>query len=279
VELSVGDLRIVASERNDTVVEVRPSNSSKRGDVNAAQQTRVEFADGRLLIKAPKGWRHFTLLGGRESVDVEIELPVGSQLRGEAAVAALRCTGRLGECRFKISAGNIHIARSGSVQLKTSVGDITVEQVAGDAELTTSSGALRVDSIDGTAVVRNSNGETWIGDVGGDLRANSANGKIVVDHARATVVAKTANGDIRIDEVARGAIRAETARGRVDIGVVDGVPAFLDLKTQFGNVRNNLDAAPQPEPDEDSVEVRARTSFGDITISRSLPGAANRRTS
>ena len=241
------------------------------------QQTRVEFGDGELSIRAPKGWRNFTPLGGRESVDVEIALPTGSQLRGGAAVAALRSTGRLGECRFKISAGNIRIAESGSAQLQTSVGDITVEHVAGDAELTTSSGALRVDRIDGAAVVKNSNGETSIGQVGGDLRVSSANGRIVVDRAWASVVAKTANGDIRIVGVERGAIRAETARGTVDIGVVDGVPAFLDLKTQFGNVRNSLAAASEPQPDEDSVEVRARTAFGDITISRAVAGEAKQK--
>jgi hypothetical protein len=276
VDLNVGELRIVATDRTDTVVEVRPSNSAKRGDTSAAQQTRVEFADGELSVRAPKGWRHFTPLNGRESVDVEIELPTGSQLRGQAAVAALRCTGRLGDCRFTASAGNVRIAECGSVQLKTSIGDISVEQVSGDAELTTSSGALRVDRIDGSAVIKNSNGETWVGDVGGDLRVSSANGRIVVGHARATVVAKTANGDIRLDEVARGAIRADTARGRVDIGVADGVPAFLDLQTGFGTVRNSLAASSEPQPDEDSVEVRARTAFGDITISRALGSEATK---
>src|SRR4029078_11437317 len=67
VEISVGDIRIVASERTDTTVEVRPTNSARKGDVTAAQQTQVLYADGRLLIKAPKGWRHFTPFGGRES--------------------------------------------------------------------------------------------------------------------------------------------------------------------------------------------------------------------
>src|SRR4029079_6136461 len=133
---------------------------------------------------------------------------------------------------------------------------------------TTSSGALRIDRIDGTAVVRNSNGDTRIGDVTGDLRATSANGNIVVDRARATVIAKTANGDIRLDEVAQGPILAETARGRVGIGIPDGVAAWLDLKTQFGRVANNLDEVGEPEPGADTVEVRARTAFGDITIHR-----------
>ena len=34
-------------------------------------------------------------------------------------------------------------------------------------------------------------------------------------------------------------------------------------------MRNDLDATGQPGPGEDAVEVRARTSFGDITIHRS----------
>ncbi|HKX70475.1 MAG TPA: hypothetical protein VJM75_04570, partial [Acidimicrobiales bacterium] len=105
VELGVGDLRIVASDRTDTMVEVRPSDAAKKADVTAAEQTRVEYAGGRLLIKAPKSWRQFTWRGGGESVDVQVELPAGSHLRGETGVAALRCQGRLGECRYKTGVG------------------------------------------------------------------------------------------------------------------------------------------------------------------------------
>src|SRR5438874_4776577 len=127
VELGVGDIRIVASDRTDTTVEVRPSDDAKKADVAAAQQTRVEYANGRLLIKAPKGWRQYTFRGGGESIAVQIELPAGSQVRGEAGVATLHCAGRLGECRFKTGVGDIQVAETGPVQLKTGAGDITVE--------------------------------------------------------------------------------------------------------------------------------------------------------
>jgi Toastrack DUF4097 len=270
VELGVGDLRIVASDRTDTMVEVRPTDPAKKADVTAAEQTRVEYAGARLLIKAPKSWRQYTFRGGGESVDVQVELPAGSQLRGETGVAALRCRGRLGECRFKTGVGDIQLERAGAVQLRTGVGDITVERAGGDTELTTGSGSVRVDGIDGAAVVKNSNGDTWIGRVTGDLRVNAANGRISVDQASATVAAKSANGDVRLGEVAHGAVLAETAMGKVEIGIRDGVAAWLDLHTRFGNVRNDLDATARPEPGEDAVEVRARTAFGDITIRRSL---------
>jgi Putative adhesin len=269
VEFGVGDLRIVASDRTDTMVEVRPSDPAKKADVTAAEQTRVEYAGGALLIKAPKNWRQFTWRGGGESVDVQVELPAGSQLRGETGVAALRCRGRLGECRYKTGIGDIQLDQAGAVQLRTGVGDISMERAGGDAELTTGSGSLRIDGIDGTAVVKNSNGDTWIGRVTGDLRVNAANGRISVDQASGAVTAKSANGDIRLGEVAHGAVLAQTAFGKVEIGIRDGVAAWLDLNTRYGTVRNDLDTADRPGPGEDAVEVRARTAFGDITIHRS----------
>jgi hypothetical protein len=246
VELGVGDLRIVASDRTDTVVEVRPSDAAKKADVTAAEQTRVEYAGGRLLIKAPKSWRQYTFRGGGESIDVQVELPAGSQLRGETGVAALRCQGRLGECRYKTGVGDIQLDQAGAVQLRTGVGDLTVEQADGDAELTTGSGAVRIDHIDGAAVVKNSNGDTWIGEITGNLQVNAANGRISVDRARETVAAKSANGDVRLGEVAHGAVLAQTALGKVEIGIRDGVAAWLDLNTRFGNVHNDLDTAERP---------------------------------
>jgi hypothetical protein len=270
VELGVGDIWIVASDRVDTVVEVRPSDSTKRSDVVAAERARVEYANGALLIKAPKGWRQYSFRGDADSIDVLIELPAGSQVRGTAGIAALHCTGPLGECRYKTGLGDIQVDEAGAVELKAGGGDIAVGRAAGHAEVTTGAGAVRIGSVDGTAVIKNSNGDTWIGEVTGDLRVSAANGTIAVDQAHATVAAKTANGDVRLGEVAHGAIVAQTAFGTVDIGIRDGVAAWLDLNTSFGNVRNDLGGADRPARGEDAVDVRGRTSCGDITIRRSL---------
>ena len=268
VELGVGDLRVVAGDRADTVVEVRPSDPAKKGDVTAAEQTHVEYAGGGLLIKAPKSWRQYTFRGGGESVDVQVELPAGSQLRGETGVAALRCRGRLGECRYKTGIGDIQLDQAGAVQLRTGVGDITVERAGGDAELTTGSGSVRIDGIDGTAVVKNSNGDTWIGEARGDLRLRAANGSIAVDAAHAGVVAKSSNGDVRLGEVVRGSVVLETSLGDLEVGIREGTAAWLDVRSKAGQVHNALDAAEAPEPSAETVEVRARTSTGSILVRR-----------
>jgi DUF4097 and DUF4098 domain-containing protein YvlB len=267
ITLVVGDLRITASDRSDTVVLVSPSDTSKESDVRAAEQTRVEYSQGGLLIRAPKSWKQYSPFGGRESIDVAIELPAGSRVEGEAAVADFRCDGRLGECTFTTGVGNIRLDETGPLNLSTSAGNVTVERVRGRGEVT-GSGQLRIGEIDGPAVIKNLNGATWIGEVTGDLRCNAANGDITVDRALGAVAAKTANGAIRIGEVVRGSVELRTAYGELEVGIREGTAALLDVRSQFGSVRNSLIASDGPEQSDQTVELRARTSFGDIVIRR-----------
>lgn len=272
LEVGVGDVRIEASDRADTTVEVRPSDPAKMADVKAAEQTRVEYANGHLTVKGPSGWRQWVSHRG-DSIDVAISLPAGSRLQAEIGVAALRATGRLGECRAKVGVGDVSLEEVGALNLKTGAGDVTVDRVAGKAEVVTGSGGVRVGRIEGTAWVKNSNGDTWIGEATGDARASTASGTITIDRARAGVVAKSAHGRVHLGEVARGTAVAESALGDLEIGVRDGVPAWLDLRTKFGRVRNELDASQRPPSGDDSVEVHAHTSMGDIVIHRSLAGS------
>ncbi len=271
LEVGVGDIQINASDGIQTTIEVRPSDASKRADVAAAERTRVEYANGVLLVKAPNGWRNYTIRGGGESIAVQINVPAGSRVHADAGVATVRGAGRLGDCRVKTGVGDIHVEETGALDLKTGAGDIGVGRAVGHVSITTGTGAVRIDSIDGSAVVKNSNGDTEIGDVTGDLRVHAANGKISVGRAHATVGVKTANGDVRLDEVGPGAVVAQSGFGNIDVAIHDHVAAWLDLNTGFGNVLNGLDPAKGPDPGEDAVEVRARTSYGNITIHRA-PG-------
>ena len=95
IEFEAGDARILASERDDTVVEVRPSDESRDSDVRAAEQTRVEYSAGRLLVKGPKQRNPF---GKPGMIDVTVSLPHGSRLQatgGAGRVPRRRAPGRL----------------------------------------------------------------------------------------------------------------------------------------------------------------------------------------
>ena len=192
LELGVGNVQIAASDRTDTVVDVQPSHPGKKADEAAARETRVEYANGALLIGAPRGWKPLGPRSGHGSIDVRIDLPAGSAVRGNAGVATLRCTGRIGECRFRTGVGDVTLEHTGPAELKAGMGDVTVDAIGGRAEIKTA-GAIRVRSIDGSCVIKNSNGDTWIGEITGEAHVNAANGAIAVDVAHSGVEAKTAN--------------------------------------------------------------------------------------
>jgi Putative adhesin len=267
IDVVVGDVRVTASDRQQTVVDVRPSDASHEPDVHAAEQTRVEYTATGLLIRSPRQ----RTLGARRigSVDVAVELPLGSTLHADTAAGAIRATGRLGECRIKVAAGGIDLDEAGPADLSTSAGGIAVDRVTGHAEISTSSGRIRVREIDGSAVIKNSNGECFVGEITGDLRVNAANGTIVIGEAGAGVTATTANGDVRVGAITRGVSSLKTGYGQIEIGIRSGTAARLDAHTGFGQVRNSMQASDGPGPDEETAEVRARTSFGDIVVRRS----------
>ena len=48
IGLILGELRLIAGERDTTTVEVRPSDPTNKEDVQAAEKTRVECSGDRL---------------------------------------------------------------------------------------------------------------------------------------------------------------------------------------------------------------------------------------
>jgi DUF4097 and DUF4098 domain-containing protein YvlB len=269
LDLGTAHVRIAASDRIDTVVDVRPTDEGNDSDVKAAQQVRVDYANGMLRVTGPK-MRPFDFSRSRtKSIELSIELPTGSQVAAETQMGDVRCAGRLGECRLKTSAGNIVLERTGPLRVQTAAGHVTADGVAGDADISTGSGKVRIAAIEGGAVVKNSNGDTTIDAVTGDVRARAANGDITVERAGAGVDVKTSNGSIRLGEVVRGSVVLETAMGDLDVGIADGTAAWLEVNTGFGQVHNQLDNATRPDETDQTVQVRGRTSYGDITIHRS----------
>ncbi|MFD7654377.1 DUF4097 domain-containing protein [Actinosynnema sp. NPDC059797] len=265
LDVVAGGARITAAERADTVVEVKPTDPADDKDVRTAEATTVDFADGRLVVRTPR-WRG--LFGRPGSVDVTVELPAGSAVTARGSLTDFRGDGPLGECRITTSAGHIDLHRTGDLRAATATGDVVVAHATGRAEVTTGTGEVRIGRLDGHGAVRNSNGVTRIGEVLGDVRVNAANGDIHVDTAHGDVHAKTANGHVRVGDVARGSVVLETRVGELEVGIREGTAAWLDVRSLAGRVHNRLTAADSPADTDERVEVRARTSLGDVVVRR-----------
>ncbi|AXK36542.1 hypothetical protein DVA86_32165 [Streptomyces armeniacus] len=264
LEFDAGHAWITAGERTDTEVEVLPADDANEADVRAAEQTRVTCDDGRLQIRATRKGSLFGKLG---SVAVYVGLPTGSHVQGTASLADFTCEGRLGDCRLKTSIGDLDVEESASAQLRTGHGDIRLGRAAGDAAVT-GAGRIRLGEVAGAATVKNANGDTAIGEVTGELWTSASNGRISVGVASAGVSAKSSNGRIRVGEVARGTVTLHTAAGDVEVGVRESTVAWLDVSARTGHVRNSLGASEAPGASDETVEVHARTGLGDIVIHR-----------
>lgn len=274
LDLYVADVRFAVSDRADTIVEVRPSDPGRAADVKAAENTRVEYDEvtRRLSVVSRKPRNRFVNFSSKrpESIDVVIELPTGSDVRGEAALGDFRSDGVLGTVALKTDLGAIRLAGTGPLNLRSGVGGITVEGVRGAAEVHNGSGDIRISAVDGTADVSTGNGKVRVGLVTGIANIKVSNGSVAVESALSDITAASSNGAVRIGEVVRGKVSATSKNGGVEVGIREGSAAWLELNTAVGHVYNELDSADAPEAGEpvDKVEVRAGTKLGDVTVRR-----------
>ncbi|MFF8694505.1 DUF4097 domain-containing protein [Streptomyces sp. NPDC015144] len=282
LELEVGTARITAGKRTDTVVEVLPRDGSDDNDVRAVQQTRVTCEGGRLTVRTP---RRRSLFGKPGAIEVTVELPSGSEVQGASGMGDFVCAGPLGNVTLRTSLGDIRADEAAGAALRTDHGDIRLTRSSGDIEIT-GSGRIEIGTVTGAATVKNSNGATGIGEVTGALKCQAANGDVSVGTAHGTVTAKSANGRIEIG-TARAGVDATTANGRIlvgdvvrgrvdlhatvgdlEIGIHDGTAAWLDLNAKYGTVHSSLTASSGPADSDETAEIHARTSVGNIVVRR-----------
>ncbi|GAA4258257.1 DUF4097 family beta strand repeat-containing protein [Dactylosporangium darangshiense] len=248
VTLDTGRIRVVASERADTVVEVLPAGPASSA-LAAAEQTRVELAAGALSVTAPH--RAFLRPGG--GIEVHLQLPAGSGISVSAVWVDVQAEGRLGACRFSTMGGPIRLERTGALSVSTSGSDVAVERV------------------DGPADVQGATSSVQIRECAEDVTVATANGGIVVSRPASGVTAKTANGDIVVGALVRGQAVLTTARGSVEVGIGEGTAVHVDARSRLGSVHNLLEVRDGPDGFAERASVYARTWYGAITVQRATP--------
>jgi DUF4097 and DUF4098 domain-containing protein YvlB len=274
LDLYVADVRLAVSDRTDTIVEVRPSDPNKAADIKAAENTRVEYDDATrtLSIVSRKPRSRFVNFSSKrpESIEVVIQLPTDSDVRGEADLGDFQADGALGTVVLKTDLGAVRLAETGPLNLRAGLGQVTVEGVSGSAEVHSGSGDIWIGAVDGTADVSTGNGKARVGVVTGPATVKGSNGSVSVDRALTDITAASANGEVRIGEVVRGKVSATSKNGSVEVGIREGSAAWLELNTEVGRVYNELASSDAPEAGEqvDKVEIRASTKLGDVTIRR-----------
>ena len=173
--------------------------------------------------------------------------------------------------------------------------DITITApVSTDMELEISNGAIELNGIEGTGTLRTSNGEIVLENVKGDFEGRTSNGKIEVDTLEGTAFLRTSNGGLDLkgvtgevdaetsnggisysgDMIAGGDNRLITSNGNVDVELL-GTPSIeLDASTSNGDITSELPITATTTGDDHLVgtigdgeaDLHIKTSNGDVTI-------------
>ncbi|PWR10779.1 hypothetical protein DKT68_07850 [Micromonospora acroterricola] len=203
LDIPAGRVQFIAADRADTMVEVLPADASKGRDVKVAERTTVEYGDGVLRIRTSAKNQ---ILGSSGSVEVTVQMPVGSRVTVKAASAEFRAVGRFGDVAFDGAHGAIKIDEAASVRLTTAAGDVSIGRLNGPAEISTAKGDIRIaEAVRGTLVLRTQMGDVSVGAAAGvsaSLDAGTTLGRIhnalknADGAADLTIHATTAHGDI-----------------------------------------------------------------------------------
>lgn len=268
IEIQVGRVDIVATDRKDIVVTVSPSNPGRSGDRSAAEQVRVDQAGTAVRIISPF---RLNLFGPGDSVDVLVEVPAATTATVDVKYGSVTASGALAACRMNVPYGNVTLASATRLDLSVGHGEVRVARVAGDAELALKSGAAQLGRIDGALRLSGSNATVMISSVGSSADVTTSSGVVELGRAGGSVRVRSAYGMVRISELVRGSARIECSYGGVDVGVRRGASIWLDAVSQHGVVRTDLPASPGPAEEDETLELYVRTGYGDITIHRSDP--------
>ncbi|MFF5204874.1 DUF4097 family beta strand repeat-containing protein [Streptosporangium sp. NPDC000396] len=200
LDIPAGRVQVIAADRTDTTVEIRPANPAKSRDTKAAEQTTVAYTDGILRIITPTPGNQF--LGPSGSLEITIQLPAGSHIEAKTASTELRAVGRLGDVAFEGAYRQIKIDEAASVRLTATDGDVEVGRLNGPAEISTARGDIRI-----------------------------------TEAARGTVVLRTQSGNISIAAAAgvSAALDAGTSYGRVSNALKNDGTAELDIRATTSN--------------------------------------------
>lgn len=181
---------------------------------------------------------------------------------------------------LRTSGGNIRVDDlDGRAKMNTAGGNLSIGRVSGEVDGRTSGGNISVDGSNANVVVNTSGGNIRIGQVGGVVRATTSGGNISLDEVSGEINAQTSGGNIsaRMSRQPQAASQLKTSGGGITLYLADGIGVELAAKTSAGRVHSDIDVTTRGELKKDRLigtingggpTLELDTSAGDIHIRR-----------
>jgi DUF4097 and DUF4098 domain-containing protein YvlB len=269
IRLGAGEARLETTEGAETTVRLEPlrDNDASRAAVEGARVELRKRGDGHEVVIDVRD-RGRGIFRNAE-VLVAVTCPEGTSVETKSGSADVEGRGRFGSVEVESGSGDVEFGEVADLNVGTASGDVQLGSVAADARVNTASGDVQVRSIGGDGKVNTASGDIVVREVGGELSVNSASGDVIVREARSSVRVNTASGDQEIGSVVTGRVELKSASGDLKVAIAEGSMLFVDARSRSGEVRSELPVSDvPPEGEGPSVELRANTMSGDITVAR-----------
>ncbi len=127
---------------------------------------------------------------------------------------------------IRTSDGDLAIEElTAGAQIRTSDGDIDIGQISGgEIAIRTSDGSIAADLLQGPSIsIRTSDGDLMLGElIGNIVRAQTSDGDIVIETVSGEFEARTSDGDLHIGNMTSSRAKVQTSDGDVKVSNVTG---------------------------------------------------------
>ncbi len=242
----------LSAENGSGRVHVTATESSEtRVVVTGRHADEVEVSQHGREIRVIPPRRRTGFLSGDDGLDIDVSLPVGSDLAIRTGSADVTVEGPVG-----------------TVQVKTGSGDVDLEQVCEDLQVKCGSGDVRVGEAQSAAAVSTGSGDVEIGRNRGPAVVKTGSGDVRFREATTEVSVMTGSGDLVLDTVREGRFHAKGASGSIHVGIPAGTPVWTDITTLSGRIHSDVQGAGEPAEGAAHVELRASTVSGDVVLTQ-----------
>jgi hypothetical protein len=272
VRLGAGEIRLETDEVEETtvVLEALRDNDASRAVVENARVELRERGDGyEVVVDARDRGRGLSGIFRGAEVLVAVKSPHGTSVESKTGSADVVGSGRFGSVEVESGSGDIEFREiAEDARINAASGEVQLGNVGLGARVNTASGDIQIRTIGGEAKINSASGDVIIRDVAGELSVNTASGDVIVRTVSGAVSVNTASGDQEIGSVG-GNATLKSASGDIKVGIPEGTNLWVDARSRSGEVRSELPVSDLPPDGEGpSVELRANTMSGDVTVTR-----------
>lgn len=222
-------------------------------------------------LRKSKGWFNW----GNKGLKVRALVPMRFDVDLKTSGGSISVDDLEGQVRSETSGGSLSFGRiDGTVWGRTSGGSIRLEQSSGEADVHTSGGSIKLGDVDGTVEAVTSGGSIEIARAQGSVTARTSGGSISIEEAMGDLEARTSGGSITaaLGTQPKGDCYLGTSGGNVTVYLARGLGFDLDAKASGGRVTSDMEVTVRGTIGKDALRGRLNQGGPKLTLRTSGGG-------